>query len=184
MSLPNRVRLRDRVPTTTGTPEKLTERDLSYDIAFFRAFQRPAWVVMMVAQMLLGLALAITLIVKFYMLVFTSHVCVDSPEVQTLGNLIRCTETLEIVAHFLLGVAGFRFAAFMFHDRPRLLLGPIMVGLVGVFFLFLSGLTPQGATWPIAAIIVSLLVSISAIVAGQTVLSRLGSPARDTKKET
>ena len=51
----------------------MPDQNLTYEIAFFRAFQRPAWVVMMVAQMILGLALAVTLILKIYMLVFSPY---------------------------------------------------------------------------------------------------------------
>ena len=42
--------------------------DTPNQLSFFDAFARPAWVVMMAAQMLLGLALAIVLIMKYYML--------------------------------------------------------------------------------------------------------------------
>lgn len=156
----------------------MPDRDLAYDIAFFRAFQRPAWVVMMVAQMILGLALAITLILKIYMLVFSPHVCTADGE--TLGNIIRCTDTLRIVAHFVLAMAGFRIAAFMFQDRPRQILGALMIGIAGVFLLFLSDVTVATASWPVAAVIVVLFVSILGIVGVQTLLSWL----RQSKKET
>lgn len=160
----------------------MPDHNLTYEIAFFRAFQRPAWVVMMVAQMVLGLALAVTLILKIYMLVISPYVCTADGE--TLGNIIRCTGTLELIAHFVLAMAGFRFAAFMFLDRPRLLLGPLMLGLSGVLLLFLSGLTLTEASWPVAAVIAVLFVTISAIVAGQTVLARLHGRGANPKKET
>lgn len=162
----------------------MPDGDLSYDIAFFRAFRRPAWVVMMVAQMILGLALAITVIVKIYMLVFSPYVCEPAQEVATLGNMIRCTGTLEIIAHFVLAMAGFRFAAFMFHDRPRLVLGPMMLGISGVFLLFLSELSLDAASWPVAAVIVVLFTAMAGIVAGQAVLTRLGRGPNSDKKET
>ena len=151
----------------------MPDQNLSYDIAFFRAFQRPAWVVMMVAQMILGLALAITLILKVYMLIFTAHVCTADGE--TLGNMIRCANTLEIVAQYVLIMAGFRFAAFMFLDRPRMLLGPLMLGLSGVLLLLLSNLSLAAATWSVAAVLVALFGMIAAVVAGQTLLSRLNN---------
>lgn len=160
----------------------MPDQNLTYEMAFFRAFQRPAWVVMMVAQMILGLALAVTLILKIYMLVFSPYVCTGDGE--TLGNIIRCTGTLEIIAHFVLAMAGFRFASFMFLDRPRLLLGPLMLGLSGVLLLFLSGLTLAEASWPAAAVIAVLFITISAIVAGQTFLARLHSRGTNPKKET
>lgn len=162
--------------------DDMPDQNLTYDIAFFRAFQRPAWVVMMVAQMVLGLALAITLIVKIYMLVFSPHICTADGE--TLGNIIRCTKTLEIIAHFVLAMAGFRFAGGMFLDRPRMLLGPLMTGIAGVLLLFLSGLSMAEASWPVAAVIVVLFAAISVIVMGQTLLSRLHGRGADVKKET
>ena len=160
----------------------MPDQNLTYEIAFFRAFQRPAWVVMMVAQMILGLALAVTLILKIYMLVFSPYICTADGE--TLGNIIRCTGTLELIAHFVLAMAGFRFAAFMFLDRPRLLLGPLMLGLSGVLLLFLSGLTLAEASWPVAAVIAVLFLTISAIVVGQTLLARLHGRGANSKKET
>ncbi len=160
----------------------MSNKTTRYDIPFFTAFQRPVWVVMMVAQMILGLALAITLIVKYYMAVFSPFVC--TPDGETLGNIIRCTSTLEIIAHFLFGVAGFRFAAFMFTDRPRFLLGPLMIGLAAVLLMFLSSLTLAEASWPVAAVITVLSAAIAVIVVGQTLLSRRGAAEPGTKKET
>ena len=55
-----------------------------------------------------------------------------------------------------------------------------MIGVSGVFLLILSELSVAAASWPVAAVMVVLLVAISSIVAGQTVLSRL----RQGKKET
>lgn len=160
----------------------MSDQHLSYEIAFIRAFQRPAWVVMMVAQMILGLALAITIILKVYMLVFSPYVC--TAEAETLGNIIRCTGTLEIIAHFVLAMAAFRFAGFMFLDRPRLLLGPLMLGISGTLLLILSGLTLAEVSWPLAAVILVLFAAISLTVVGQTLLSRLHGRGPDPKKET
>ena len=147
----------------------MAEHDQMHDVAFFRAFQRPAYVVMMAAQMILGLALAISLIVKFYMLAFGTELCTEDGV--SLANMIRCTPLLVIVGHFVLGVAAFRFASFMFQDRPRLILGPLMLGLSGTLVLFLSGLNHQTASWSAAAVIVTLMLAISAIIAGQVYLS-------------
>ncbi|MEY8120471.1 MULTISPECIES: hypothetical protein [unclassified Falsihalocynthiibacter] len=136
--------------------------------SFFAAFQRPAWIVMMVAQMLLGLALFLTLILKFYMLVVGVDGCLEGST--STGNLIRCTGTLEIVANFIFAMAGFRFAEFMFQERPRAMLGPLMVAVSGVFVMLMSGLTYQVATWSVAATILTLMLAISAIIAAQVYL--------------
>ncbi|MEM7547047.1 MAG: hypothetical protein AAF367_16075 [Pseudomonadota bacterium] len=151
----------------------MADRDDRFEIDFLRAFLRPAYVVMMVLQMVLGLALFVTLIVKYYMLVFGTEVC--SADSASLGNLMRCTNTLEIAGHFLLALAGIRFAAFMFQDRPRALLGPLVIGLSGTLLLFIAGLRIEHATWSVAAIIVTLMLSISAVIGGQFILTRLRS---------
>ena len=148
----------------------MAEPQSSADVAFMSAFQRPAWVVMMVAQMLLGLGLFVALILKYYMLVIGTVGCL--PDADTLGNMIRCTGTLEMVAHFIFGMAGFRFAAFMFQDRPRAMLGPMMVALVGVFLMYISGLTYAVASWSVAAILVTLILAMSAIYGAQIFLRR------------
>lgn len=128
------------------------------------AFAHPSWVVMMTAQMLLGLALFLSLILKYYMLVFGTEAC--SADGESLGNMIRCTETLEMTAHFVLGVAGLRLASCLFVDDPKLLLQPLMIGVVGVLLMYLSGLTIAGATWAVAAVLLALMACLSVLFAG------------------
>lgn len=153
----------------------MSDNDTITDLRFFAAFRRPAWVIMMVAQMLLGLGLALALIAKYYMLVFGTASC--TAEADTLGNMIRCTPTILMVAHFIFGVAGFRFAAFMFQDRPRAILPPIMLSFAGMLLLFVQGITPAAATWPVAAVIVTLLACLSAAFAAQFLLVRSREPS-------
>ena len=118
--------------------------------SFFEAFAHPAWVVMMVAQMLLGLVLAVALVMKYYMLVFGAVSCTDDDS--SIANLVRCTPELVMVAHFLLAVAAFRFATVMFSDQPMGFVSPMMIGLAGLFLLFLTGVSPEGSTWSLAAV--------------------------------
>lgn len=149
----------------------MSEQPKISEIAFLRAFERPAYVVLFAAQMILGLALAIALLIKFYMVVFTPLECM--PNEPSLGNLIRCTQSLEMAAHFIFAVAGFRFAAFMFQERPRAILGAVMLGLVGALMLFVSNLTSGPATWASAGLLAVLVASVASVVAGQVLLSRL-----------
>lgn len=135
---------------------------------FFEAFIRPAWVVMMVAQMLLGLALALTLIMKYYMLVFGAVGCVGDD--QSIANLVRCTPTMELVAQFLIGVAAFRVAAYMFSDTPLALLQPLAVGLIGLFLFFMTGVVPATVSWSMAAVILTFVGAIAATFAGHVYL--------------
>ncbi|MEO9530069.1 hypothetical protein [Roseibium sp.] len=146
----------------------MPNNDTGREVAFFEAFRRPSWIVMMVVQMLFGLGLAVALIVKYYMLIFGTQSC--EADGTTLGNAIWCTPTLEIVAHFVIAVAGIRFAAFMFSDRPRALLAPLFIALVGVLLLFLSSLSTVTASWPVAAVILTLLACCSAVFAARQVL--------------
>lgn len=142
--------------------------DTTRPIGFFEAFARPAWVVMMVAQMLLGLALAIGLIMKYYMLVFGAVGCTgDDP---SIANLLRCTPAMDMVAQFLLAVAAFRFAAYMFEDRPMTFLQPLIIGLAGLFLLFMTGVTPATVSWSMAAVILAFLGAIAATIAAHVYL--------------
>ena len=125
------------------------------------ALERPAFTLMIVCQMLIGLGLAIALILKVYMLVFTNQVCLADGT--TLGNMIRCAQTLELLAQFLIMVAGFRFAALMFTMTPFQLLEPLLLALTGVLLLFLSNLSIAAATWYFSLIVLVLFGSMSSI---------------------
>ncbi|MEP5762309.1 MAG: hypothetical protein ABJ327_23940 [Litoreibacter sp.] len=130
---------------------------------FLSAFAHPAWVLMMVAQMLLGLALFLALVLKYYMLVFGTEVCV--PNIDTLSNMVRCASALEITAHTVLGVAGFRLAACLFVDNPRGLLLPLMIGVVGMIMMYVSGVTVLAASWSVAAVLLALMICLMALFA-------------------
>jgi len=54
----------------------------------YRFLARPAYLIKVICQMLLGLGMAITLIAKVYMLVLTDYQCLA--DTVTLGNRIRC----------------------------------------------------------------------------------------------
>lgn len=142
--------------------------ETSRSTGFFDAFVGPAWVVMMVAQMLLGLALAIGLIMKYYMLVFGAVGCLADDV--SIANLLRCTPVMEMVAQFLLAIAAFRFAAYMFDDKPLTVLQPLMIGLVGLFLLFIAGVSPGNVSWAMAAVIIAFLSTIAATLAGHVYL--------------
>lgn len=119
------------------------------------SFVRPSWVIAMVCQMLLGTALTTTLVVKFYMLVFTDAVC--APDHGTLSSLIQCTATLEIAANFVLAVAGFRLAALMFLESWRSIPGVMIIASSGILLRFLSGLEAETANWQHAVVTLSLI---------------------------
>lgn len=70
--------------------------------------ERPAMLIALAFNVILAAALAITVVLKIYMLVLTDFTC--TPDTTTLGNLIRCTATLDIVAGFLITSAAISFA--------------------------------------------------------------------------
>ena len=147
------------------------------------ALERPAFTLMIVCQMLIGLGLAIALILKVYMLVFTNQVCLADGT--TLGNMIRCAQTLELLAQFLIMVAGFRFAALMFTMTPFQLLEPLLLALTGVLLLFLSNLSIAAATWYFSLIVLVLFGSMSSIFVALRVWGAPGAAqetAADPKK--
>ena len=125
------------------------------------ALERPAFTLMIVCQMLIGLGLAIALVLKVYMLVFTNQTCLADGT--TLGNMIRCVQTLELLAQFLIMVAGFRFAALMFTKTPFQLLEPLLLALTGVFLLFLSDLSLAVSTWYLSLIMLVLFGAMSSV---------------------
>lgn len=132
--------------------------------SFFDAFQTPVWVIMMVLQMVLGLALIIALVMKYYMLVFGTQIC--TPDDAGIANLVRCTPTLLMSAHFLIALAALRFAAFFFRDDPMLLLTPFMIGLAGLVLRFLAGVGINDVSWSLAAVLLVLSVFMGAVFYG------------------
>ncbi|MYA87308.1 MAG: hypothetical protein F4X97_02430 [Boseongicola sp. SB0662_bin_57] len=69
-------------------------------------------------SIVLGVALAIALVLKIYMLVLTDYVC--EADGATLGNLIRCTATLDLVAAFFAVAAAINAATVLIVPRIEL----------------------------------------------------------------
>ncbi|NEI03034.1 hypothetical protein [Rhizobium leguminosarum] len=127
------------------------------------ALERPAATLVTICQMLLGLGLAITLVLKVYMLVFTDQVCIADGA--TLGNIIRCTPTLSLLSNFLIVVAGFRFAGQMFTQAPHVVLEPLLLALTGVLLQYLVGANGAGETWYFFLVVLVLFGAMSAVFA-------------------
>jgi len=147
------------------------------------ALERPAFTLMIVCQMLIGLGLAIALVLKVYMLIFTDQVCLADGN--TLGNMIRCAQTVELLAQFLITIAGFRFASLMFTMEPFQLLEPLLLTLTGILLLFLSDLSLATATWYVSLIMLVLFGAISSVFVALRVWgpsSPLRKAAVDPKK--
>ena len=79
------------------------------------AVERPVTIIATAMSIILGVALAIALVLKIYMLVLTDYVC--EADGATLGNLIRCTATLELVAAFFAVAATINAATILIVPR-------------------------------------------------------------------
>jgi hypothetical protein len=138
--------------------------------SLYRAFERPARIIAVVAWMLLGLGLAVALVLKVYMVIFTDHVCLA--DTATLGNAIRCAPTLELVAQALMLAAGFGAASVLFSPRPHDLAPPLLIGVVAVLLQLLAGVASSPSPWQTAIILIAVL----AVLAGVFVALRLPPP--------
>ena len=137
------------------------EQDNSPAGKLVRGARRPARLIRTICQMILGAGLAVALILKVYMVVLTDHVC--AADVESLGNAIRCTPTLEILAYVLAISAGFDLAYRLFeHDMDRLM-PPLTLALGATMLSLLSRMQDDQIDWWHALVIVSLVASIAGI---------------------
>jgi len=128
----------------------------------YRFAARPAYLIKVICQMLLGLGMAITLIAKVYMLVLTDYQCLA--EVTTLGNRIRCGNTLAIMSYGLAFYAGFELAFRMFRDGMHGVIDPLIIGVCSAFLLILSMLNLDNANWQVAMLLTSLTLTVVALL--------------------
>lgn len=123
---------------------------------------RPADVIRTVCQLILGAGLAIALVLKVYLAVLTDHVCVA--EAGTIGNLIRCTPTLTLMAYILALAAGFELAKQLFEENDARVLSPLILGTTAAMFSVLSGMMTSTPGWRDALVILALVATIAAIL--------------------
>ena len=119
---------------------------------------RPARIIRSVCQMVLGAGLAMALVLKVYMLVLTDYQC--SADAASLGNMIRCHSTLEIMSYALALAAGFELAGLLFERSMERAIRPLLLGLSAAFLLLISGLDADSASWRMAATIAVLSLSL------------------------
>ncbi len=122
---------------------------------------RPAHIIRTLCQMILGAGLAITLILKIYMLVLTDHQC--TADANSLGNAIRCAGTLEIMSYTLALAAGFELAYLLFEDSDERAIRPLVFALSAAVLFLLSDLSTRTANWQVA---LTLVAVCSALFAG------------------
>lgn len=119
---------------------------------------RPARIIRTICQMILGAGLAVTLVLKVYMLVLTDYQC--AADVISLGNAIRCAGTFEVMAYTLALAAGFELAYLLFEDSAERAVRPLLLGLSAAFLFILSGLTVETANWQLALTIATLSATL------------------------
>jgi len=127
-----------------------------------RFAMRPAYLIKVICQMLLGLGIAITLIAKVYMYVLTDHQCLA--DAINLGNRIRCGNTLAIMAYGLALSAGFELAYRLFSDGIHAAIDPLILGVSSAFLLIVSSLELENASWQVAMLLTSLTLTVAALL--------------------
>jgi len=127
-----------------------------------RFFARPSYLVKVICQMIIGIGIAIALIAKVYMIVLTDYQCVA--ETQTLGNKIRCGNTLAILASGLALSAGFELAYRLFSEGIQSAIDPLIISVCSAILLLISALGIENASWEIAIMLTSLTLTVAALL--------------------
>lgn len=145
--------------------------------AFFLAIERPALIIKTILQMILAAGLVVALIVKVYMLVLTDLVCTG--EGASLGEAIRCTDTLQITGYVFALAAGVE-AASLFFRRNADIVQTLMLAVVAAFLIVLSTQLDGAADWRLSLAIFTLAVVIAGLVFGRRWLDSARGGDHDT----
>lgn len=140
----------------------MNNQDMSPAARLYRFAARPSYLVKVICQMILGAGIAIALIAKVYMFVLTDYQCVADSF--SLGNKIRCANTLAIMAYGLALSAGFELAFRMFSDGLQATIDPIIAGVSSALLLIVASLALDNATWQIAMVLASLTFTVVALL--------------------
>lgn len=132
------------------------------DTALFDGLERSAVVIATVLRMLVGLGLTVGLVLQVYMFVLTDLTC-DAGSA-TLGNAIRCTSPLEMIAAAIFLVTGIGLASAFFSPRNLDLPQTVLMVLCGAVISFLAGLTAEGANWQTALVVLALFAAMGSLL--------------------
>ncbi|MEM7176321.1 MAG: hypothetical protein AAF503_01335 [Pseudomonadota bacterium] len=138
----------------------MEERDVSPAGRLAEIAARPARLVPMIGQMILGLALLVALVLKAYMAVLTDHAC--AADAASLGNMLRCLPTLTIMANILTLSAGLELVRCLFNESLDRILAPIMLALGAALLRLLAGF-PEAIGWREALMLLALVAAIGAV---------------------
>ncbi len=136
----------------------MTDQNRSPAERIVNGAERPARVVLVVCRMILGAGLAVALIIKVYMAVLTDHTCATG--VAGLGNAIRCTPTLELMAYGLALSAGLDLAYRLFAGAARQVVTPLILGIGAGLLKVLATIGPATMNWQVALVILVLGIAL------------------------
>ena len=139
-----------------------TPLDMSPAAVLQRGAERPARLIRMICQMILGAGLAVTMILKVYMAVLTDHACVADEA--TLGNAIRCTPTLILMAYALAISAGLDLAYRLFVSSLEQTVTPVVLAFGAALLFILGGISQNGAGWREALVVVAMTAALSGMI--------------------
>lgn len=145
---------------------------------FYQNAEKPARLIKVICQMIIGLGIAVALILKVYMLVFTDHQC--SADLVSIGNQIRCSPTLEIMGYGLALSAGFELAFMLFTDGLNKVVEPVLLGVGATFLLVMADLRLDTVDWQLSLVILSL----STVVGGLFYIRERFVSKADNPQET
>ena len=148
-----------------------------------RTVERPAIIVATAMNVILGLALAIALILKIYMLVLTDHVC--TADGTTLGNIIRCTTTLEMIAAFFAATAMINAAVILLVPRIEFFSRTLGFAAAAAFISLMSAFTGGDYNWQLTLASTALFaITFSALSWRRIWNSLLSDNTGDTVSES
>ena len=122
------------------------------------AVERPMTIIATAMGIILGVALAIALVLKIYMLVLTDYAC--EADGATLGNLIRCTATLELVAAFLAAAATINAATVLIVPRIEYFSRTLGFGAAAAFVSLMGAYVAGDYDWRMTLASTALFVIV------------------------
>ncbi len=124
--------------------------------------ERPARLVRTICQMILGAGLAVALILKVYMVVLTDHAC--TADASSLGNAIRCTPSLMLMAYALALSAAFDLAYRFFREGIDQAISPMILAVSAALLGVLGHVQSGNVGWREAILMLALVGAIAGLV--------------------
>lgn len=143
--------------------------------------ERPVIIIATAMSIILGVALAIALVLKIYMLVLTDYVC--DADGATLGNLIRCTATLDLVAAFLAAAATINAATVLIVPRIEYFSRTLGFGAAAAFVALMGAYVAGDHDWRLTLASTALFAIVFSAMSWRR-LWNLVLPSNESKAPT